>query len=52
LTSSIAIPSAPFGLAAGIFFIASTFGARQIDAEFLSGTEDVFVELTHLDLSA
>src|SRR6478609_484050 len=50
LTSSMGIPSAPLGLAPGVFLVAATFGAREVDAELLGGAEDVFVELTHLDL--
>src|SRR6478609_11012727 len=50
LTSSMGIPSAPLGLAPGVVLVAASFGARQVDAELLGGTEDVFVELTHLDL--
>src|SRR6478736_3946924 len=50
LTSSMGIPSAPLGLAAGVVLVAASFGAREVDAELLGGAEDVFVELTHLDL--
>src|SRR6478752_5853074 len=52
LTSSMGIPSAPLGLAPGVFLVAATFGPGEVDAEFLSGAEDVLVELTHLDLLA
>src|SRR5690606_24048386 len=45
-------PSAALGLAAGVVFVASSFGTGEVDAQLLGRAEDVLVELAHLDLLA
>src|SRR3954454_4815892 len=38
------------GGAPGVLVLRAPFGTGEVDGQLLSGSEDVFVELTHLDL--
>src|SRR4051794_5062562 len=44
------VAGGPAGLALAVVFVGAAFVAADVDAQFLSGAEDVFVHLAHLDL--